>query len=95
MALLIKIENGDTSLKWVTPKEKTYSLEELQEFVGGDIELVFIPHSDMCMVINEEGKIMHLPVNPFATSIYNVFFDNRYHDIIVGNVLLCVNNEIE
>lgn len=95
MSLLIKIENGGPSLKWVTPKEKTYTLEELQEFVGGNIELLFIPNSDKCMVVNEEGKIMHLPVNPIATSIFNVFFDNRYHDIIVGNVLLCESNQIE
>lgn len=77
--------NGDT--KNVNPKNGTdFSLEELQGFVGGHIEIVRLGHGEI-MVVNEEGKLQNLPVNETATIFYR--FKRGINDNIVGTVLVC------
>ncbi|MDT3388898.1 MAG: DUF3846 domain-containing protein [Bacteroidota bacterium] len=95
MALLIKFEDYVTSYEQVKPKGETFSLEELQKFVGGYIEIVYLADGKLCMVVNEEGKINHLPMNPIATRLFNLFTTGAPYDYIVGNVLICESNEIE
>lgn len=67
----------------VAPKRKHFSLAEMQEIVGGNIEMVFLPNH-MVMVVNEEGKLFNLPLNATATLLMNRFSD----DFVVGNVLI-------
>ena len=70
------------------PKNGTdFSLEELQEFVGGYIEILRMGGS-LIMVVNEEGKLLDLPSNKTATKEY-WFYTKNYSDYIVGNVLIC------
>ena len=67
---------------------KDYTLEEMQTAVGGMIELVRLG-SDGMMVINEEGKLEHMPVNPTANALahqYHAIFED---DVIVGPALVC------
>lgn len=94
MALLIKFEDYVTTYEQVKPKGETFSLKELQKFVGGLIEIKYIADGELCMVVNEEGKIIHLPMNPIATRLFNLLQGSPY-DCIVGNVLICGSNEIE
>jgi len=90
MAKIIKT-NGEQIE--VTPKNgKDFKLEELQEIVGGYIEVVWFPN-DKIMVINEEGKLLNLPINETATKIYFDAFS--YNDVIVGDVLICGTNQVE
>ena len=57
-------------LKAVYPKNGSkFSLKELQEFVGGFIELVTVP-GEKFVVCNEYGKIENLPVNKNATEAF-------------------------
>ncbi len=71
----------------VQPKNGTdFSLNELQGFVGGYIEVVGLDDGKL-MVVNEEGKINGLCINSEATLL------SRY-DIIVGDVLVCDSREI-
>ena len=87
MATLIKTNGEELN---VSPKnEKDFSLDELQKFVGGLIEVVRTKDNKI-MVINEEGKVNELPINDKATDLY------RYNefDFIVGDVLICNENEI-
>ena len=95
MALLIKFEDYVTTYEQVKPKGKTFSLEELQKFVGGYIEILHLADDKLCMVCNEEGKINHLPMNPIATRLFNVLTTGSPYDYIVGNVLICGSNEID
>ena len=83
----------DGKIELVKPKDNKYfSLEEMQSFVGGLIEIIYIYEPvEMIMVLNEEGKLEDLPVNPIATGIAL----NGISDIIVGNVLMCKMNEME
>ena len=77
-------------LKRITDKEPT--LKEMQEFVGGNIEVLSL-NADKMLVCNEEGKIqrferMDNPYNEEATQIayeHNALF---YGDYISGNALL-------
>lgn len=85
MAKWIKA-NGETIE--VNPKNGTdYSLEELQGFVGGYIEIVRMDDEHF-MVVNEEGKVYGLPINMTASMLI-------MSDTIVGDVLVCKSNEIK
>lgn len=67
---------------------ETFELEDLQQFVGGYIQIIDL-FDGRIMVINEEGKILHLEENPKATAIalnHNAIFP---FDYIVGKALIC------
>ena len=80
MAYLLKANGTIEQMKW------NPSLREIQEAVGGYIEL--IPTGNLgYMYGNEEGKLMGLPVNKAATSM--ITFD----DIVVGDVVVMEEGE--
>ena len=94
MATLIKSNGEETN---VIPQNKTdFKLDELQNYVGGIIEIVRTKDNKM-MVMNEEGKINDLPINQKASELYQY---NEPHcrqasfDFIAGDVLICNENEI-
>jgi hypothetical protein len=90
MALVIKT---DGIIDALLPKNnKVFTLEELKSVVGGYIEIVPIGKSTF-MVVNEEGKLLNLPINEGATRVYRA--SRNTDDFIVGNVLICSNKEIE
>lgn len=41
---------------------------------------------DLHIYLNEEGKILNLPVNPFATALWQKYYKNS--DTIVGNIII-------
>ena len=67
-------------------KEFGDSLEFLQEYVGGDIDVVALNHG-IDLIINDEGKIIGLPMNRAWTD-----GSGRVYDIIHGNIL-CVRHD--
>ena len=72
----------------ILPKnKKAFTLSELQEIVGGYIELVHL-NDGRVMVVNEEGKINGLDYNLQGTLAYR-------KDIIVGNVLVSPHKFID
>ena len=83
MAKIIKADGTEIA---VTPKNgKDFKLDELQPIVGGYIEIVYLP--GRFMVVNEEGKLMGLPINGKASFIAG--------ETIVGDVLVCDRKEIK
>ena len=67
--------------EFITPgDEKKFSLEELQKYVGGYIEIIRLPHRE-CLVVNEEGNLQGLPLNAMVSTAYG------HH--IVGDVVYC------
>lgn len=84
--------NGE--VKEISPKNETYyTLKELQEIVGGSIEILHL--KGICnkfMVINEEGKLNKLPYNENATILYKLSLNTD--DFIVGDALVCHTNRI-
>lgn len=84
MATIIKT-NGE--IYRVDPKNgKDFQLKELQEIVGGYIECVYM-NDKIQMVVNEEGKILGLPINVAASSLVG--------QCIVGDVLVCERRQIK
>ena len=55
------------------------TLEEAQKFVGGLVEIVYLMDGAQ-MLVNEEGLLMELPVNPMASVWAG--------KLIVGNALV-------
>lgn len=89
MAYWIK---SDLTIEAVEPKNGSdFSLEELQKFVGGTIEIITL----RCgyIVINDWGKLYRLPTNILATLLYK--YNVSQNDHICGDVLLCRQTEIE
>lgn len=81
--------NGE--VQEITPKNgKHFSLDELQGFVEGYIEIVSI--GDKHLVVNEEGKLNGLDINSKATEIFAKHYGHI--DVIVGNALLANRGEI-
>lgn len=79
--------------KQVFPKDgKRFTLEELQACVEGYIEAVFLTDSQV-LIINEEGKLQGMELNPFATILYQS--NRQTNDVIVGPALLCHRSEID
>ena len=74
---------------------KHYTLKEMQEAVGGLIEIVTTRGlhelGDCIMVVNEEGKLKNLPRNTVATVLARLFPG----DYIAGPAILCSTGLIE
>ena len=54
----------------VSPKNnRDFTLEELQNFVEGNIEIINLT-TEKILIVNEEGKINKLPFNELATELW-------------------------
>ena len=90
---MAKLYLVDGTVKDVSPKNGTdFSLEELNGFVEGWIETLYL-EDDGVMVINEEGKLEGLDINVNATAIFRKHYS--HDDFIVGNALVCKTTEIK
>ena len=74
-------------------KGKTFSLRELQDTVGGFIEIIRLDNHKAFMVLHEEGKLIGLPINSKATKIFQEQYGTG--DYIVGDVLIAQYNQID
>jgi len=68
------------------------TLKSAQDFVGGYVEGITFPNGDY-LIINEEGKLMNLPLNSKATALWRATFDNDNYitgrdDFVVGPAIL-------
>lgn len=85
-ALLITAR-GD--IRFIRPKNgKTFSLRELQDSVGGNIE--FVPnryYPDFHIIANEEGLIRGLDFNELCYELFSLY--------LVGNVIAVPKEMIE
>ena len=68
------------------------TLKAAQDFVGGYVEGITLPNGDY-LLVNEEGKLKDLPLNPEATALWKATFDNDQYitgrnDFVVGPAIL-------
>ena len=66
--------------------DKDNSLKQMQDAVGGYIELVRLADDDV-MIVNKEGLNLRLPINEHASKIVG--------QTIVGNVLICKGKDLD
>ena len=82
-----------TSQEVVPANGKTFTLAELQAFVGGYIEIHHMPAARQVIVINEDGRAEHLPTNDKATiAAYHLHTCQRG---VLGNALICDSDLIK
>ena len=75
MKIKEKVNTDANEFKIVSDSKDEPTLESAQEFVGGYVEGITFPNGDY-LIVNEEGKLMGLPLNPEATLLWRLTFDN-------------------
>ena len=76
--------------KTIVRNSEPMTLKEMQDAVGGTIQLVY-DDGDMQIICNEEGKLIDLPENEKATDIWLDKLDaqgNGTIDYLAGDVLI-------
>lgn len=92
MATLVKATGEVTR---VHPKDgAVFSLEELQGFVGGYIEMVYLNNGYLA-ICDEEGKLKGYDINWRATMTAKEMGWIVNDDVLVGNVLFSNITEVE
>ena len=79
-------------LKIIENAKDEPDLKAAQKFVGGYVEGITFPNGDY-LIINEEGKLMNLPLNVEATKLWrSTFTADKYafghDDFVVGPAIL-------
>ena len=87
-----EINTKASEFKIIENQKDEPDLKEAQKFVGGDVEGITFPNGDY-LIINEEGKLMQLPLNPEATTLWRATFTKDkyafgYDDFVVGPAIL-------
>lgn len=98
-AVLMKVTG---EIETVFPRDnKEFSLEELQAYVGGLIEIVPLPEkygNEMAVIVNENGKNEGLPTNQNATKLWKAaypieLYPDNNDEQIVGDILVVDYNQ--
>ena len=88
----IKANTEASEFKIIADKKDEPKYEEVSKFVGGMVECITFPNGDL-LLINEEGKLINLPLNPEATALWRATFTKDkyvfgYDDFVVGPAIL-------
>jgi hypothetical protein len=89
---MTQVNTATAEFKIITDKKDEPKYAEVKEFVGGMVETVSFPNGDL-LLLNEEGKLIGLPLNLEATAIWRETFDNDNYitgrnDFVVGPAIL-------
>tara|TARA_R100000005_G_scaffold22464_1_gene9686 strand:- start:41 stop:331 length:291 start_codon:yes stop_codon:yes gene_type:complete len=90
------METKKAELKIIDNVSLEPTLKEAQAYVGGYVEGIHFPNGDF-LIVNEEGKLMGLPLNEQASKLWKDTFDNDNYitgrdDFVVGNAILIKRN---
>jgi hypothetical protein len=94
-----KVNTDANEFKIVSDSKDEPDLKAAQEFVGGYVEGITFPNGDY-LIINEEGKLKGLPLNPEATTLWRSTFTKDkyafgYDDFVVGPAILIKANALK
>jgi len=86
------INTKASEFKIIENKKDEPQYKEVSKFVGGMVECVQFPNGDL-LLLNEEGKLIGLPLNEEATKLWKATFDNDNYitgldDFVVGPSIL-------
>ena len=84
----LKANTTEQEFKIIEDNKDEPDLKTAQDFVGGMVECITFPSGDL-LIVNEEGKLMQLPLNPEATALWRMTFTKQnyvtgYDDFVVG-----------
>tara|TARA_Y100000385_G_C12872515_1_gene542172 strand:- start:157 stop:468 length:312 start_codon:yes stop_codon:yes gene_type:complete len=82
----------------IVDKKNEPTLKAAQDFVGGMVEAITFPNGDL-LLLNEEGKLMGLPLNEEATSLWRTHFTKETHvfgydDVVVGPAIVIAKDAL-
>ena len=83
-----QVNTTEQEFKIINNVKDEPNLKTAQDFVGGMVECITFPNGDL-LIVNEEGKLMGLPLNVEGTVLWRRTFTkdkylNGYDDIVVG-----------
>ena len=86
------IKLNECEFKIIKDSKDEPDLNAAQKFVGGMVQGIEFPNGDY-LIINEEGKLMNLPLNSDATMMWRATFTKDkylfgYDDFVVGPAIL-------
>jgi hypothetical protein len=89
---MTQVNTATAEFKIITDKKDEPDYKAVSKFVGGMVEVVSMPNGDL-LLLNEEGKLMGLPVNDKASKLWRDTFDNDNYitgrkDFVVGPAIL-------
>ena len=92
MELKDEVITKQTQFKIIDDVKDEPGLKSAQEFVGGLVQGIEFPNGDY-LIVNEEGKMMGLPLNPEATALWRTTFTKDkylfgYDDWVSGPAIL-------
>ena len=86
--VLKEINTKQTQFKIIKDQNDEPDLESAQKFVGGMVQGVEFPNGDY-LIMNEEGKLMQLPLNPEATTLWRATFTkDKYFSLLSTDIVL-------
>ena len=94
----IKVNTTEAEFKLITDKKDEPDYKAVSKFVGGMVEVVSFPNGDL-LLLNEEGKLMGLPLNPEATALWRKHFTKETHlwgydDVVVGPAMVITKDAL-
>ena len=93
-----QVNTTEPEFKVIKDKKDEPKYPEVKEFVGGMVEAIQFPNGDL-LLLNEEGKLMQLPLNPEATALWRKHFTKETHafgydDYVVGPAIVIEKNAL-
>jgi hypothetical protein len=67
----LKANTTAEEFKIIEDNKDEPDLKSAQEFVGGMVECITFPNGDV-LIVNEEGKLMNLPLNVEGTALWSI-----------------------
>ena len=88
----LKHTTTEPEFKIIKDNKDEPDLKTAQDFVGGYVECITFPNGDV-LIVNEEGKLMGLPLNPEGTALWRMTFTKDkyafgYDDWVSGPAIL-------
>ena len=88
----LKANTTPDQFKVIEDQKDEPNLKSAQDFVGGMVQGIQFPNGDY-MIMNEEGKLLNLPLNPEATALWRSTFTKDkylfgYDDWVSGPAIL-------
>jgi len=88
----LKANTTAEEFKIIEDNKDEPDLKTAQDFVGGMVEVITFPNGDV-LIVNEEGKLMNLPLNPEGTALWRMTFTKDkyafgYDDWVSGPAIL-------
>ena len=88
----LKANTTEQEFKIIEDKKDEPDLKTAQDFVCGMVKWITFPNGDV-LIVNEEGKLMGLPLNPEGTLLWRTTFTKDkyafgYDDWVSGPAIL-------